>query len=331
MADPEADTVDFSPMPTGYVRNDAATAAVSAACAGPVTAFAGSAKRMIDDGTHYHNLTSFVADYLDHGSCITSRRRLVDCGKDGRIIDPLHQQTGICDGCSFGEAAFVAWCHRFVTEGTGDKPRETSFLWPYLGGRELSITGRGDSGACPPYSAKLYHDVGVLPVNCGGRFDMTNLPPHGSGSQEQLCVQMRDNPRLLQEWIDCAAPFKCMVYAPSDAWSVADCIATGRPVTFGCSYQIRETTPGTNGISSLYMLGGHETFGSGFFTLGGRLGFIKTESWGTFPASAWPNHRVTIQTDDGPKQLYPGQGAMWADEWMRCGPECWAIDAPGGR
>lgn len=317
-------------MPTGYVYDAPSVALVKGTVAlacGAENGIAGAAS-----GVNYFNLTAFSADWLSRGDCVTSRRRIIDLGADGKILEPLAQETGICDGCSFGEAAFESWCARYVMTGCGPKPRETSFLWPYLGGRELSITGRGDSGACPPYSAKLYHDVGALPVNCGGKFDMTNLPPHGSGSQEELCVQMRDNPRLLQEWVDAAAPFKCPVFSPDDAEMVADCVKTGRVVTFGCGYQSREAIVGSNGVSLLYRLnGGHETRCTGFFRLNGRLGFLKSESWWNilFPGSKWPNHRVVIQTDDGPRTLYPGQCAVWADEWMRCQPECWGIGAPG--
>lgn len=284
-------------------------------------------------GVNYFNLIDLVADYLRKGTFVASRRKFIDCGKQGRILAPLFQQTGICDGCSFGEAAFVAWVARWVLTGAGDPPRECSFLWPYLGGRVLSITGYGDTGACPPYSAQLYHDYGVLPVNCGGKYNLADLPPHGDGSQEALCIQMRDldNP-LRPEWIEAASRYRCRIYPPTGgAESIADLIKTGRPSTFGCSYQAKPVAPNSNGVSSLYYCGGHETFGSGFFRWRGRLGFIKTESWGLFPADNWPENRVTIQTDDGPRVLYPGQSALWADEWMACRPECWAIDGPGSR
>jgi hypothetical protein len=322
--------------PTGYVHHEPSiervvrTIAMSSA---EQSGIAGATQRAISDGTHYVNLTAFAADLFRRGDVMTSQRRSIDCGDDGQILEPLAQQTGICDGCSFGEAALVAWCARWVLCGAGEKPRECSFLWPYLAGRDLTVVSRGDTGAIPPLSAQLYHDVGVLPVNCKGRFDLSKLPPHGTNSQESLCVRMRDTPQLLQEWQETAAPYKCRIYSPRTAWDVADCITTGRPVTFGCSYQARETQPGSNGISSLYSLGGHETFGSGWFTLHGKLGFIKTESWWNafYPGSCWPDHRVVIQTDDGPRKLYPGQAALWADEWMRCQPECWALDAPGTR
>ena len=333
-----------SSMPMGYVRHEPSIETATQAFSGDaatVSEIAGTAKRMIGSGTVYLNLTAYAADLLKRDNTIaTSQRARIDCGADGVVLQPLGQETGICDGCSFGESAFLAWCARFVETGCGDKPRECSFLWPYLGGRDLTIVSRGDSGAIPPLSALLYHDVGVLPVDCGGTYDLQSLPPHGANSQESLCVQMRDNPRLLAEWVNFAAPFKCRVYPPKTAWDVADCLSTGRPVTFGCSYQANETADGSKGISSLYMLtdawgrpAGHETFAAGWFTLGGRLGFIKTESWWNvlYPARNWASNRVVIQTDDGSKTLYPGQCAIWADDWMRCGPECWAIDAPGTR
>lgn len=327
--------MDYLKCPTGYVKDAASTAAVSSACSSSHSEFAGSAKRAIASGVHYVNLKSYVASWLNSGDAITSRRKLIDCGGDGKVLTPLAQQTGICDGCSFGEAAFTAWCANYVTTGSGPKPVETTFIWPYLAGRYLPVTGYGDTGACPPYSAQLYHDVGVLPVNCSGKFKFTDMPPHGPNSQESLCVQMRDNPRLLDEWIDSARGLECRVFNPPDTWSTADCITTQRPVTFGCGGQMVEASPGSDGVSRIYNLyGGHETFAEGWFTLNGRLGFIKMESWWNasgYPGSNYQEHRVEISTDEGKKLLYPGQGAVWADEWFRWNPECWALDAPGSK
>lgn len=330
--------MDFEPFGVayGYVRHEPSIAALKAsvaiACAdGP--GISGACKKAIGEGIHYHNLTAYSADFIRRGGFVSSQRKIIDCGPDGMVLEPLGQQTGICDGCSFGEAALVAWAARYVASGAGPRPRECSFLWPYLGGRDMTIVGRGDSGAIPPASAQLYYSVGAMPVDCSGAWNLQSLPPHGPGSQEALCVQMRDDPRM-KEHADACAPYKANVYSPEDAWDVADCLETLRPVTFGASVQNRETQPGGNGVSSIYRLnGGHETFASGWFTLNSRLGFIKTESWWNvlFPASQWPGNRVTIQTDDGPKKLYPGQGALWADEWMSYQPETWAIDAPGTR
>ena len=329
------DDLSLADLPTGYVYHPESVAAVRSAYGASPDDFAGATQqRMNDEGLHYCNLTQYAADYLRRGGVVTSRRELIDCGSDGVVLAPLAQQTGICDGCSFGEAAFIAWCAAWVMTGIGRRPVETAFLWPYLAGRVLSITGRGDTGACPPYSAQLYHQVGVLPVNCGGKFNLADLPPHGPNSQEMLCIQMRDNPSLRPEWADAAAGLKCRIYPPQDQWSVADCITTGRPVTCGCQWQMNKTSP-PNGVSTLYKFpnnGGHETFLSGWFTMNGRLNFIKTESWwgaNYYPGSNWPGHRVQVQTDEGPKLLYPGQGAIDAAVWMAKKPECWAIDAPG--
>jgi hypothetical protein len=326
---------EYLRCPTGYVRDDASTISVRAACAVSPSSFSGSTKRAIESGTHYVNLKSYVASWLATKDPVISRRKLIDCGNDGRVLTPLAQQTGICDGCSFGEAAFTAWCANYVATGVGPRPREVSFIWPYLAGRILSITGYGDSGACPPYSAQAYHDLGVLPVDCGGRYNLVDLPPHGPRSQEELCVQMRDNPRLLDEWKAAAQGLECRVFNPQDMWTIADCVTTLRPVTFGSSGQMVEARPGSNGVSQIYDLhGGHETFAEGWFTLNGRLGFIKMESWWNasgYPGSQYHNNRVEISTDEGKKLLYPGQGAIWADEWMHWSPECWAIDTPGSR
>jgi hypothetical protein len=342
MSDTGYNEVSMPVMPTGYVYHaqtiDRAESQLGASAAtASVPGITGATKAMIGRGIHYWNLTAFLADLLKRQTIVMSQRKLIDCGPDGKVLEPLGQQTGICDGCSFGEAALIAWAARYVAAGLGPIPRECSFLWPYLAGRDLSVISGGDSGALPALSALLYHDVGALPVDeCG----LQDLPPHGPKSQESLCVQMRDNPRLRQEWVDRAARFKAAVYVPRDPWEVGDCLSTLRPVTFGGSYQARESVPGGNGVSSLYQLrdgwgrpAGHETFASGWFTLRGRLGFIKTESWwnAAYPASKWPGGRVQIQTDDGPKMLYPGQCAIWADEWMSGRPECWAVDAPGSR
>ena len=87
---------------------------------------------------------------------------------------------------------------------------------------------------------------------------------------------------------------------------------------------------GCNGISGFYRLnGGHETVLDSWFTLNGRLGFGKSESWGAFPASKWPGNRVTIATDNGNQKLYEGQGSCFADELLAQRGEFWAIAYPG--
>lgn len=333
------DVSDFIPsgvLATGYIRDEAqiqrVQAQIAIACsAGP--GISGSCKRAIAKGVHYHNLTSYLASLIAKGGFVFSKRKLIDCGPDGKILEPLGQQTGICDGCSFGEAVLVSWAAKWETTKSGPRPRECSFLWPYLAGRDMGLVPRGDSGAIPPLSAELYHSVGAMPVDLSGPWDLLNKPPHGKGSQEELCIALRDTPTLPSDLVAAVQNYRCVVYDPRDAWDVADCLESLRAVTFGCSGQAQETRPGGTGISSLYRLGGHETFASGWFTWKGRLGFIKTESWWNvlYPGSQWPNHRVVIQTDDGPKTLYPGQCALWADEWMTWQPECWAIDAPGSR
>lgn len=324
--------------PTGYVRHQESTDALKAVVCS-ATAPVVSQLRGKSQGISYCNLTDYAAQLLATGQIVTSQRALITVGS-GKILTPLAQQTGICDGCSFGEATFIAWCARYCMYGFGELPRECSFMWSYLGGRQLQITGHGDSGASPPYSAQQLYSIGALPVDvaksAGSQFDLASMPPHGPNSQEALCIKMRDNPILRQQWIDAAAPFKCAVYSPGTAEDIADCIVTGRPVTFGAQVQGRETQPGSSGVSSLYRFpngGGHETFASGFYRYQGALNFIKTESWwnALYPASKWPNNLLTVMTDDGLKTLYPGQSVVPADKWMRQQPECWAIDGPGSR
>ncbi len=290
--------------------------------------FNGACEAKIEAGIAYENLQDYTRDFINgEGSrLVKSQRRIAASG----ILEPFGQVTGICDGCSFSEGAWVAWCVNFVRNGQGPVPREVLFVAPYLLGRGNL---RGDSGAYPSYSAKGYHDVGVLPVDCGGRFEFRDMQPHGIGSQEAVAVQLRDTPRLLPEWLAAMAPLRTRVFKPQSPWSLADCLASGFPVTVGSSKQITPAPVGGDGVSRLVQLrGGHETLNDGWFTLRGRLGFLKRESWWNvkFPGQAWPNMRVTIQTDNGPKQLYEGQGACWADEWWNVGqPEPWAIGFPG--
>jgi hypothetical protein len=251
-------------LPTGYVYHAESIEFVRNAVAAPVTTIAGKAKQAIADGVKYVNLKSHVAAFLKRTpNAVTSKRRKIDCGPDGVVLEPLAQQTGICNGCGNGEAAYTSWCVRWNMTRTGVQPRECSFLWAYLLGRQLNILRPGDTGAFPSYTAKGFHDLGVLPVDCGGQIDLSQLPPHGPGSQEALCIQMRDAPRLLDDWKRAASPFRCPVYSPRDAWDLADCLTSGRAVNTGCGFQASESSPGTDGISSLYSLGGHDTFFEG--------------------------------------------------------------------
>ncbi len=333
---------DFG-QPTGYVFNAEATENTKAACLATAPSdFMGAAKRLIASGVHYFNLRAFQADYLraDYDQNMKafrsyqhSLRKVIDLGADGIVLAPLGQTTGTCNGESAGEALTVALAANYVATGTGPKPAEFTAIGPYLAGRELSITGKGDSGSCPAYSTQFYHDFGGMPVTAGG-FD--KLPPNGPGSQESQMVARRDKPSIPQEWVDACGPYKIRTFSPSDQWEVADAIATFRPVQKGAPYQIRETAPGGNGISALYKFprnGAHATFFEGFGTLQGRLIGITMESWWnvTYPGSQWPDHRVVIQTDDGPQKLYPGQGAFWMDQFVPTCTDLWAYDYPGSR
>lgn len=320
----------MSDNPTGYIyAPDEITATLATGlypASATVDGITGAAKA---SKLNYFNLTAFAADFLRSTPSAAGPRKLIDCGADGMVLEPLAQQTGICNGCSHGEAAFLSWCHRYVTSG-GPVPSRCSFAWAYLTGRESRYVGRGDTGAVPSCTVRAYHDFGVLPTD---DTDFAGLAPHGANSEESICIQYRDNPKVfIEKYRAAAEPWKCRVYSPDDPWDVADCHQTGRPVTYGTGVQVNQAIPGSNGISSLYRLnGGHETLGSGWFLFNGRLGGIKTESWWNadrYPGSKWPNNRVVIMTDDGPRTLYPGQSAFWLDDWLRNSVESWAISAP---
>lgn len=295
-----------------------------------VASVAGAMQRKIARGIHYENLRDAEADYIrEMGAKLVKSvaRRITP----GGILEPYGQATGICNGCGWSGMAWVTWCARYMLTRTGAAPREVPFLWPYLAARGGL---RGDSGAFPAHSAQAFHDLGVLPIDGGGRWDLATMPPHGAGSQETLAVQMRDNPRILDHWKAAAAPFKCRVNRPVTELNIADSLASLYCVGVGSSRQITPTKPGSTGISAFHTLnGGHWTMLSGWFTLNGRVGFIKDESWWNirFPASGWPENRVTIQTDDGPRKLYEGQGACLASELVSFRPELWACSYPGSR
>lgn len=327
--------LDLPAMPCGYVRHQPTIDAVRAYCAGPPSDITGAAQRMIASGVHYMNLTSFVADFLkkDRATFVMSNRKLIDLGDEGVVIAPYLQVRGTCDGASHSDMATWSWIVNYVLTGSGPYPSECSLAWAYLAGRDLRYVGAGDSGAIPGLTVRTYHDIGPLPMSLAP--DLRDLVPCGTGqSQESVCMQYCNDPSpFLAKYADAITTqgLGCRVFSPQDAWSVADCIASYRPVTYGCGYQAGQPQTGGNGISSIYNLApnAHETAGVGFFTLNGRLGLIKRESWGAYPGQGWPNNRVTINTDDGQKILFPGESALWADSWLACGPEVWAIGNPG--
>lgn len=325
--------VSATPMPMGYVDCSVAREAVASAFAAAgvdisARSVQGECHRQLAAGVSYLNLHDAEADFVrgQGSSLVKSRRNVMDCG----VLQPFSQRTGICNGCSHSAAGWLSWCYRYVNSGDCQSPREVTFLGGYLLGREMSLLSRGDSGAFPNYTAKGYHEIGCLPIDAGGKYSFRDMTPE---QQEDVCVAMRDRPSLSPEWVDAMAPLKTRVFNPTSAMLVADCLFSGYPVTFGTSIQGREA-PNPGGISSVYgMSGGHETCGSGIAALRGRLILLKTESWWNanhFPGGAFPGNRITIQTDAGPKLLYPGQGAVWLDEWMQRGnPECWAYAWPG--
>lgn len=295
-----------------------------------VSSLKGTWRRLVASGVKYQNLRDHEVDFIKlQGSALvkSQHRRIMPSG----ILEPYGQQTGICNGCGWSGMAWLAWVARYMTTGTGLVPREVPFLFPYIVARGGL---RGDSGAYPSHSARAFHDIGVLPIDGGGRWNLMTLPPHGSPSQEELAIQMRDNPRVLEDWVKAANGLQCRVMSPRLEEEIADCLAARYPVGNGMSKQISPVRPGSSGVSSLNPIrGGHWTFFSGWFLLNDRLCLIKDESWWNirFPGQAWPNHRVTVQTDAGPRELYEGQGAVLASEVTMSRPELWACGYPGSR
>jgi hypothetical protein len=337
MEDLPKDIVDISTiqMPMGYVdcqvaRADVASAFAAAGVDISGKTVAGEFQRKLSQGVSYINLHDFEVDFIrgQGASLVKSRRPVLDCG----ILSPLDQKTGICDGCSHSTAAWLAWVARFVNAGDCPVPREVTFLAPYLMGRQGL---RGDSGAYPNYTCKGYYENGVLPVDAGGKYKLRDMTIY---QQEDVCVALRDNPVLLAEWLDAMAPLKTRVFNPNSGSLVADCIASYYPVTFGTCMQ-GNTAPNPGGVASLYVLrdpwmrpAGHETVGSGIAAYRGRIILLRSESWfgaNFFPGGSFPGHRVAIHTDNGTKLLYPGQSAVWLDEWMNANVECWGVGWPG--
>lgn len=281
----------------------------------------GTTKRKIAEGITYENLRDFEVEYLRSTGQQTGRKI-----SESGILEKILQATGICVGCAYSDSQWVNWCARFVTSGDVPEPKEVSLCGPYLLGR---ANLRGDSGAYPSYSARGFHDYGLLTVE--DMCKILGLDPKSINTvgQESIAVKFRDNFKFTQRYLECMVQYKGFVYQPNDMWSMADCIANFYSVTVGMGSQITETKPHSNGVSGWYALnGGHETFCDGWFTLNGRLGFLKSESWGKFPSTYWRNNRVTLLTDSGPKLLYPGQGACWSDELMTKRPELWANGYP---
>jgi hypothetical protein len=325
-----SDNQPASQFPTGYVFDQAVidenVAAFGAMGVDLHTGkLNGTCERKIDAGVCYENIRDFEADYLkpaDRQHTRTGRRIT-----PGGILEPILQKTGICVGCGFSAAQWLAWVARYVATGTGPIPQEVSLVGPYLLGR---ANIRGDNGAYPSYSARGSHDVGILTVEALCRAMRIEASSMTTAKQEEIAVEKRDNPTFPGLWLDAMEPLKTRVYKPNSAWATADCLASLYLVPIGMGWQVNEPLVSGDGISSWYHLnGGHETLLDGWFTRGGRLGFLKSESWGQFPASKWPEHRITIQTDDGPKRLYEGQCACMADELWSHGPEPWAIGYPG--
>lgn len=286
----------------------------------------GTCERKINAGICYENLQDFAAEYLrpaDRQHTRTGRRILAS-----GIFEPIKQATGICVGCGYQTAQWLAWVARYVLTGTGPLPQEVSLVAPYLLGRHNL---RGDGGAYPSYTARGSHDVGVLTVEAMARGLNLDVSQMTTAKQEAVAVQMRDNPSFPGLWLDAMKPLATRVFKPSSVWSLADCVASGYPVTVGMSSQPAESRPGSNGVSTWYSLnGGHETVVTGWFTRDGRLSLIVDQSWGLYGGSKWPNSRCVIQTDEGPKTLYEGQLAVWADELWAKRPEPWAVGYAGG-
>lgn len=316
--------------PTGYIYDqgviDTNVAAFSAAGVDLQSPFAGSAQRLIDSGITYMNLVDNEVEFLasNRSGYTKTGRKLTDAGS----FHPVSQRTGICVGCGFSTAQWLAWVSRYVTSGDCELPQEVSLIAPYLLGRNGL---RGDSGAYPSYSARASHDFGVLTAaEVSASYDVDTLSATPE-YQEAVAVSRRDHQAMEVAWIRAMASRKTRVYQPKEMMGIADCIANLYPVTVGMGYQITESTPVTKGISSFYKLnGGHETCITGWFMSVGQLHFIKSESWGDFPGNNWPDNRVTVNVDGrGPMKLYVGQGACKAlDLWYYRG-EYWAIGYVG--
>jgi len=281
-------------------------------------AFDGAFEAKRADGISFFSLRSAERDFIraEGSRLIKSRRGITLSG----VLAPIKQRTGICNGCSFSMAAWLSWVYRFVNSGTGPVPREVSFAAAYLGSRAGL---RGDNGAYPSHAAKLFHDLGILPIDAPGK---RNLREMTTSQQEDVAIWLRDDPVFEQSWLDAMSELRCRVMSPRSSASLLDAISAGYAGTTGMSVQCTEPQVGSNGISGLYRLnGGHETALTGWGVLKDRVFVTKAESWGDFPADSWPGKRIVVQTDGGPVTLAEGECAIWLDQLTPHSPELWNI------
>lgn len=287
------------------------------------TGFSGAFEHLRSTGISFFSLRNYERDFIrDQGArLVKSRRPIAPSG----ILAPLRQRTGICNGCSFSLAAWISWVAHYQTTRTGPVPREVSFAAAYLGSRGGL---RGDSGAYPSHAAKMFHDVGVLPIDTKGRYNLADMTP---SQQEDIAIWLRDNPVFEKAWLDSMQELTCRVTSPRSQDEVLDSISSLCCVTNGMSVQPAPPRVGSDGVSSFYSLnGGHETAISGWFVYRNRIGVIQDNSWGDIPATDWPEKRISIRTDDGVVKLFEGEAAIWLDELASYRPEWWTVGNPGG-
>lgn len=310
---------DLNPEVRQEVLGYFASSGVSLSTSGFSRAF----ESLRSSGLSFFSLRNYERDFIrEQGAkLVKSRRPIAPSG----TLAPLRQRTGICTGCSFSLAAWISWVAHYQTTKTGPVPREVSFAAAYLGSRGNL---RGDSGAYPSHAAKMFHDIGVLPIDAPGKYKLVDMT---SSQQEDIAIWLRDNPAFERSWLDSMSELQCRVMSPRSPDEFLDSISAGYCVTNGMSVQPSPPKVGSSGVSSFYWLnGGHETAFSGWFILRDRIGVIQDNSWGDIPATEWPDKRIVINTDGGPVKLFEGQAAVWLDELASYRPEWWSIGNPGG-
>lgn len=177
-------------------------------------------------------------------------------------------------------------------------------------GGSRNEVGRGrlgkDGGSIGAWGAEWVHDYGLVPRGVYGKYDLRKLRDDLAVDWGRPGVGVPAELEALGKSHLVGSCHRCMTVE-----EIADAVASGYAVAY-CSNLIWSDTRNAKGICEVESSGGHCEEICGVCEVGGRLVFVRQNSWGNYLRG--PD---VLTYDGGTVQLREGSYGAWGDDVAR--------------